>query len=222
MKNFKLFGLILICLVVLLASCALPGRNLGAAQTLPNNAADDRLRTQAVATVYAGMTAQAGRAATEAPTSVPSATPLLPTATLNPSPTSTTPVPQVTATWPDYPTRTATPAQTDYTCAVEEIEPEPGETVKVEADFDLAVRVKNTGEKGWDPGKIMLVYTSGEKMQTKTNATVLTSQVDVDGSTVFTVDMHAPAAPGTYKTTWALMSGRLYFCPVHIQVVVVK
>jgi hypothetical protein len=222
MKNFKFFGWMSLCLAVLLASCAPPGFGPGSAQQLPNNALSDRLRTQAVATVYAGMTAQAGRPATDVPTLVPSATPLPPTVTPNPSPTPTAPAPQVTATWPDYPTRTATPAQSDYTCTVEEIEPEPGQTVKVEADFDLAVRIKNTGEKGWNPGKIMLVYTSGEKMQTKTNAAVLTSQVDVDGSTVFTVDMQAPAAPGTYKTTWALMSGRLYFCPVHIQVVVVK
>jgi len=57
-------------------------------------------------------------------------------------------------------------------------------------------------------------------MQSKTSAVVLTAQVDVDGETNFTVAMSAPDTPGTYKTTWALFTGGLYFCPVHFQVAV--
>ena len=209
----------------MLAGCAFQGP--GSGLQLPNTTQTDRVRTQAVATAYAMLTAQASQLPeTSSPQAAPSATPLPPTS--SPSPTSAAPAATVWTATPttarpavqDYPTFTATPAQIDYLCSVEEIEPEAGQTVKVGADFDAAVRLKNTGDKGWSAGKILLTYTSGQKMQTKASAVVLFSQVDVDGSAVFTIDMKAPDVPGTYKATWALMSAPLFFCPVHFQVVV--
>jgi hypothetical protein len=226
MKKTRRICVSILCLALLLAGCAFgPGGNA----QLPNSALTDRVRTQAVATAYAMLTVQAssampiGAAATPTPEIAPSATALPPSATPLASATATRPAATSTAvqpTAPDYPTYTSTPAQTDYTCSVVEIEPEAGQTITHDAAFDMVVRIKNTGEKGWNPGKILLMYTSGQKMQTRTSAVPLTSQVDVDGDFVFTVDMQAPNAPGTYKTTWALLSGQLFFCPVHFQVVI--
>jgi hypothetical protein len=228
MKITKRLYLSILCLAVLLAGCAPPGFDPGA--QLPNTVLSDRIRTQAVATAYTMLTVQAskaapGTAATATPEMAPSATEPAPSATPRASATPDSPIVKPTSSLlaaADYPTYTSTPAQTDYTCSVVEIEPEAGKTFKTTTDFDLAVRIKNTGSLGWDAGKILLMYTSGQKMQTKTSAVVLTSQVDVDGDFVFRVDMQAPDAPGTYKTTWALASGPLFFCPVHFQVVVTK
>lgn len=216
--------LLVILAALLLSACALS--RFGPVPLQPtNDAGANQIRTQAVATALAGLTAQPRRSSTPVEQTTPT-----PTSTVTPQPPAFTPTASPAPTRPaetqpaviEYPTRTPTPSQTDYRCSIQEIEPEAAKKITVDADFDLVVRLKNTGELAWNPGKILFVYTSGEKMQSRTSAAVLTTQVDVDGEINFTVDMHAPDNPGVYKTTWALMSGPTYFCPVHFQVVVTK
>ncbi len=221
--NPRILSLTLL-VALLLQSCAF--RNFGGGAQLTINSTADAIRTQAVATALAELATQAGRldqptaTPVPSPTTAPSAT-VPPLPILTPAPTQALP----SATLPParvYPTYTATPAQTDFTCAVEEIEPATSETEKVGTQFDFNVRLKNSGQKSWQPGKILFMYTSGQKMQTKTSVVVLTSQIDVDGETVFSVPMAAPDTAGAYKTTWALYNGTLFFCPVHFQVAVSK
>ncbi len=222
MKQFKYLPLLMLIalLAAALAAC-LPRAQFA----LPQSPAAtlDKVRTQAVATALAALTMAAYQPSTitETPTPEPTATSLPPSSTPIPTaaPTRVVTTPAVVYNAPTY---TATPAQTDYLCSVEEIEPEAGKTVRVGADFDFVVRLKNTGVKGWLPGKILFVYTSGQKMQAKASMVLLTSKVSVDDEVNFTLDMVAPDAPGTYQTTWALQQPPLFFCPVHFKIVVTR
>jgi hypothetical protein len=229
MRHLKHLPILMLMLLIAisLSACLMQPPGGG----LPVSATADKIRTQAVGTALAQLTLQALSAGgvAETPSAAPSPTPepsdtpapptTVPTATPKAGPTSTA---STSAAVYNPPTFTVTPAQTDYVCSVEEIEPAAGTTVKVGADFDFVVRLKNTGAKDWLPGKILFAYTSGQSMQTKAGLVPLTSRVPVDDTVNFTLDMRAPDAPGTYRTTWALLQPPLYFCPVHFQIVVTR
>ncbi len=120
------------------------------------------IRTQAVGTAYAAMTASA-----PLPTQTATVTPR-PTITGTPTVTSTanTPTagPTSTATWPALPTPTITytPAQNDYICEIIRQNPGPeGDTFEPGADFDINVWVKNTGDNDWKAGAFIPSHVGG-------------------------------------------------------------
>jgi hypothetical protein len=89
----------------------------------------------------------------------------------------------------------------------------PGES------FTKVWRMHNTSTCAWDEGT-QLVFVSGEMMDASRTAEIppvaLDAQVDVS------VEMVAPTAPGTYRSTWQLQSpdGTPFGTQVYVQIVV--
>jgi hypothetical protein len=154
------------------------------------------------------------------------------TSTFTPTPSRT---PTVTPTFtPTYiflfktstPSRTLTPSgggySTDpYHCEFISQTPANGSSMKPRADFDWDWKVRNNGTKRWDVGSVDYLYVSGDKFY-KQDSYDLPRDVGTGGTVELTVDMVAPKNPGTYTTTWGLMTGKTIFCRVSFQIVVSK
>jgi len=209
----KILTLILVALVSLASACS---SSLAAPTNTPApGLSEGDIRTQAVGTALAALTASA-----PSPTRTATVTPQ-PTLTNTPTaiPTEETPLPptRTLAVWPT-PTVTYTPAQTDFTCEIIEQSPGPeDDTFEPKADFDVSVRVKNTGDNNWHYTKVLFIYTNGKYMQQK-DGPVLVPDTDKSQQAHMVVDMEAPDTPGTYQTSYALIIGKLFFCPVHFTI----
>ncbi len=166
-------------------------------------------RTESVGTAFAQLT--------EAVTATP-----LPSDTPQPTETSTaTPVPPTptsTRVIVYAPTFTLTPTQTDYQCSITSLSPKSGESITKDADFDLAVTLKNTGTKEWSTDNVDFRYLSGTKFQKKVNAIDLPANVDTGDSIDLVVDMVASTDTGTHEASWGLVNGSTTFCTVNISV----
>ena len=219
----KILTFILVAAVCLASACT-------GLQTAPKNSpipglSEGDIRTQAVGTAYAAMTASA-----PLPTRTATVT-LQPTLISTPTavPTVNTPTagPTFTATWPARPTPTVTytPAQTDFICSIIRQNPGPeGDTFEAGADFDINVWVKNTGDNDWKAGVfipsvsgVFFMYTNGKYMQKK-DGIFPAPHTDAHHDAHFIVDMEAPKAPGTYVTSYALHIGQYFFCPVRFTI----
>jgi hypothetical protein len=109
----------------------------------------------------------------------------LPTATNTLMPTK---APTATVTHTLMPWWTKTPTQPSGGCTVTESSPAATDVFAPGTSFDEKWVVKNTGDHKWLTNETDIRYASGTKMQAK---------VDV-------MDMKAPAAAGTYTTTWVV------------------
>lgn len=162
----------------------------------------------------------AGAAATQTALNAP------PTATATPLPTKTptdTPTPTPTFLFL-IPTRVVDPTQIplgvsqhDFDCQV--LSAEPKDLVGASTRFFGKWVVANIGVSVWDINSLDYRFTSGEKIQLQSvydfPATV------TPGATVeLTVDMQAPAAPGTYTTKWNIYRGNRSFCDMELTVMV--
>lgn len=153
------------------------------------------VQTEAVATAVAGMT-QNAPTATLTPTSTPA-----PTDTPTPAGTAT---PTATATHVFIPwTKTPTAAPADYNCTVTAVKKSVS-PITVGINFDTVWSLKNSGLKTWSSADLDVVYSSGDKLQSKGDLYDLPHDVAPNGTVDITVDMKAPANDGTYKTSWAI------------------
>lgn len=189
------------------------------------------VRTQAVQTVLAFLT--------QPP---PTATPVLPTATLvllttlalptdTPAPSATpapsnTPLPPTalpTATYIPYtlvPSLSPTPVA--YSCYVLDVSPKPADKITTESGFDGRWLVVNNGTAAWPHLQTDIRYVSGEKFQTKGDIVDMQSDVAVNGSYTVYVNMKAPKYTGIYYATWAIKYGDQTVCNLNLTVTVVK
>jgi hypothetical protein len=184
------------------------------------------IRTQAVGTVLAAMTASAPvptQTATVTPLPAPSNTPaafiIENTATEPPTPT---------ATWPviSTPTVTYTPSQNDFICEI--LSQNPGAdipTFEIDDPYDLVVTVKNTGDKDWySPSPptftngVVFIFINGKYMQEKGSTVIFVPHTDKHHDAKLVVDLKAPDAPGTYWANYAMLINHLFFCPVHFTI----
>jgi hypothetical protein len=185
------------------------------------------IRTQAVGTAFAAMTASA-----PVPTDTATITPL-PTLTDMPTaaPTvSTPPMAQATstATWPALPTPTITytPSQNDFSCEI--LSQNPGAdipTFEIDAPYDLVVTVKNTGDNEWHSPSpptfttgVVFIFINGKYMQEKGSTVIFVPHTDKHHDAKLVVDLKAPDAPGTYSANYAMLINHLFFCPVHFTI----
>ena len=228
-----LIGLALLMLVTLacnLSSANSPQVTLDSSsfQATLNQAA-----TQAIATIHAqftqtqkaiptepfvpvaSATAQATLQATI--TQTPTTAIILPTRT--PAPTHT-PIPSFTPVASETETESPTPAK--YDCSVESMDPPFGSKLDHGLDFDLKLRLENTGSEKWTADSFDLKYVSGDKFQKYADAIDMSNDVSSGEYYTFTVDMLAFENAGTYKATWEMVRGSVPFCTFQIQYTVVK
>jgi len=167
--------------------------------------------TQAVQTAMADLTLSAPTATPVTPTSMA-------TATNTPAP-SETPTLTSTATREFIPwTKTPTPTQAAFSCAVTNVSPKSSDTVKVDADFDGSWTVKNTGTETWNAGNTDIRYSDGTKFQTSGDLQDLANDVAPNGTYTITIDMKAPSSNGTYTTTWGVYLEDGSVCPLNLTI----
>ncbi len=173
---------------------------------------ESQIRTQAVGTALAGMTASALLPTdTATPTPPPSDT-LAPSATPTQYMTPTLITPTLTLEIQPKPTLTFTPAQTDFQCEIVKQSP-AGDTFEPDEDFDLSVTLKNTGDADWKEATTYFVYTHGKYIQQQGLPTFI-KHTNTGGELHVVVDVRAPDIVGDYTTYYALIRGKLFFCPV--------
>jgi len=88
-------------------------------------------------------------------------------------------------------------------------------------------RLQNVGTCDWAAGQYELVFTAGDRMGGESPWTV-TFGVPVDGYANFTMNMKAPAEPGTYRGEWMLRTkggdlfgvGPDFDLPIWIEIIV--
>jgi hypothetical protein len=221
----KILTLILAAVICLASACT-------GSPTAPNKSptpglSEGDIRTQAVETVLAAITASA-----PVPSQTASVTPQPSlTATQTTRPTENTPVPP-TRTFPALPTPTITytPSQTDFGCEILDQYPGPdGDTFEPDAPFDVSVTFKNTGDNDWKstqfnipplpPTGTMFIFTNGKYMQ-KNDGPIRVPHTDVHHDAHLVVDMKAPDIPGKYVTSYSLYVNHLFFCPVRFPITV--
>ena len=184
------------------------------------------IRTQAVETAYAAMTASA-----PLPTQTATITPqpgLTNTHTAAPTVNTPTAGPTSTATWPALatPTVTFTPSQNDFTCEI--LSQNPGAdipTFEIDEPYDLVVTVKNTGTDDWrSPSPptfsdgTVFIFINGKYMQEEGKTVTFVPHTDKHHDAKLVVDLKAPDAPGTYSANYAMVINHLFFCPVHFTI----
>jgi hypothetical protein len=165
------------------------------------------VKTEAAGTAVANITPQVC-----ALTSTP-----LPTATNTFTPTIT---PTVKATRTLAPWWTATPTQASGGCTITESSPKANDVFTPNASFDGKWVIQNSGKSKWMANEMDIRYATGTKFQTKADVVDMKSDVAVDGSYTVVIDMKAPAAAGTYATTWVVYNGGQIICSMPLTIVV--
>jgi hypothetical protein len=216
-----------ILILVLAATLCLASACTGAAAAPESTAtpglSEGDIRTQAVGTAFAAMTASAPlptktATVTQRPTLINTPTTV---------PTVNTPVPP-TATRPANPTPTITytPSQNDFICEI--ISQNPGAdipTFEIDEPFDLVVTVKNTGTNEWHSPSppaftdgTIFMFINGKYMQEKGKTIIFVPHTEKRHEAKLVVDLKAPDAPGTYTANYAMHINHLFFCPVQFTI----
>jgi hypothetical protein len=209
---------------VLLAS-ALAGCGILAPAVPPTPTPDNPATLEAVSkailqTVVAGMTQNA-------PTSTP-VTPATPTstitATITLTPTITeTPGPSPTPTHAFIPwTKTPTPTQSPYACAIVDVSPKSGDSIRINQEFTGSWALKNTGTKIWTTDTTDIRYVDGQKLQREADAYDLSGNVAPNGTTTISIPMKSPDGDGTFSTTWGLYMEDGSVCSLPLTINVTK
>jgi hypothetical protein len=88
---------------------------------------------------------------------------------------------------------------------------EPKNSIVARSNFNAAWTVKNTSGEDWNSDSVDYKFVSGTKMNQK-DLYDLTPTIKDGGSGNIVVGMLAPTAPGSYNTTWAIVSGSKTLC----------
>jgi hypothetical protein len=163
----------------------------------------DAVKTQSAGTVIANLTMNAPD----------------PTKTAVPMSTNT-PQPTLKATNTLMPWWTKTPTQPSGGCTITDSSPKPNAIFAPNASFDGNWVIKNTGNGKWLSNETDIRYSSGTKFQTKVDVLDLKNDVAEEDSYTVVVDMKAPAAPGTYVTTWVVYKGGQVICSMPLSIIV--
>jgi hypothetical protein len=190
MKNSKHFLLSIIILsAILLGACNLPsGQNDGDAD--PTSVASTIIASTANAVfTHAAETAAAVNGIPSA-TTAPEAT-ALPTNTLIPT------IPPITAT--------NTPIPCNRASFVKDVNYPDNTEVAAGASFTKTWQIQNNGSCTWTSGYVLL-FDSGDQMGAPATATITAGTVAPGATVNISVDLTAPATPGTYQGKFKLRS----------------
>jgi len=86
-------------------------------------------------------------------------------------------------------------------------------------DFETVWTLKNTGDELWLDQNIDFEHSGGTDMH-KNDVYDLPNSVPADGQVTITVPMTAPTNPGTYTSTWALITKKKTLCKVSVTITV--
>jgi hypothetical protein len=210
--------------VLLLSSLLLLGLLLAACTATPVD--ENKLATEVAATIYAGQTIEAG-GVTDALPSVGTPTEDIPSAGSTATPTfSRTPTPRRTST--SVPTQTPTPAPsktpTPTFCLPDanfgaDVTVPDGANFAPGEGFTKTWRMLSTGCAPWPAGSVW-AFDSGDQMGAP--GSVPAPDTPLGGSADISVEMVAPAAPGTYKGFWQMQNpdGARFGERVYVMIVV--
>lgn len=213
---------ILVTSILLSLACAVPGMQSPALPTLPPGG----INTIIAMTAGAAQTQTAAVLPAASPTPLPSFTP-----TKTVIPPTETPTPTETVIFSIIkPTSTKAPATskpssssgttTDkYTCSLVAQTPSNNTKFDPGAKFDVAWKVKNTGNKVWDKGSVDFIFKGGQNLASISGYD-LPGDVPVNGTITLTLQMTAPNDSGTYTSNWALRRGKTNFCVMSVKIVV--
>lgn len=137
----------------------------------------------------------------------------LPTATLQPTAT-------LKATNTLMPWWTKTPDNASLGCTITDSSPKVNAIMAPNTSFDGNWVVKNTGNGAWMSNEVDIRYVSGTKFQTKVDVVDMKNDVGEEESYTVVVDMKAPAAPGTYSTTWVVSKSGQVICSMPLTIIV--
>jgi hypothetical protein len=194
----------------------------------------DAVMTSAVGTMVASFfDAQTAAYTPPAPTPLPtlmpppSLAPILSTVTLGPTPTPTfiyySPTPGTITPTGTLTTATVDPASLAFGCNnlafIRDVNIPSGTTMEARQGFTKTWKVQNTGTCDWAFNYI-LVNVGGEKMEAETGR--ISKKVPVWSWSEVSVDMIAPAKPGTYTSSWRLSDGTNLFGATLVVSIVVK
>jgi len=203
MLKFRLISLLILILIgaILLSACGAAEADLTPTVTVN----PDEIRTQAVSTFAAGLTATAFAAPTN-------------TATLTPAP-SFTPLPTSTGGVAFGVTAPAATASCYGLSFVSDVTIPDNTPVNSGQTFTKTWKVKNAGSCAWDAG-FKFGFTGGEQMGGTTFT--LPSSVAAGAVTDISVPMTAPSKTGTLRGNWRMStaSGQYFGDEVYVQVVV--
>ena len=196
---FRIFGGVLV--VAFLMGCSTPVAS--PAPTMDIQQTIEAVKTESVGTAIARITPIVCDATkTEVPTATKTTQPTLkPTNTLLPL-------------W------TKTPTQASGGCIITDSSPKANAIFAPSASFDGNWVVKNTGDGKWLANEVDIRYASGTKFQDSVDVVDLKNDVDEEASYTVVVDMKAPAAPGTYATTWVVYKGGQVICSMPLSIIV--
>jgi hypothetical protein len=196
---FKIIGGVV--LVAVLMGCNSPTPTL--VPTVDIQLTLDAVKTQSAGTVIANLTQNAPD----------------PTKTDVPM-TTKTPQPTMKPTNTLMPWWTQTPTQPSGGCTITDSSPKPNAIFTPNASFDGNWVIKNSGDKKWLSNEVDIRYATGTKFQTKVDVLDLKNDVAEGDSYTVIVDMKAPAAAGTYATTWVVYKGGQIICSMPLTIIV--
>jgi hypothetical protein len=189
-KKRTLSGIGVLLSLLWLAACS------PSVQTSTPTLDQNPLRTEVAATVLAQVTQALALTPSATPLSTPTATNLptsTPSPTANPSPSATVALSSGTPN-----AGTENQAQWVSQSIADDTTFAPGET------FTMTWRLKNTGTSTWTPGYVLRYYsgeTFGAPKEISLGREVLPGE-EIDIS----IQMKAPANPGTYRSDWVMSS----------------
>ena len=200
MPRYARFVSILLLLALSIASCNMPSND---AETESANA----VMTAAAQTVEANLTQSALMNPTTAP--------VIPTSTTAP-PNVTLAVPTVPNTTNTLPIATAT-QDCDKGDFVTDVTIPDGTVLDPNEAFTKTWRIKNTGTCSWTPS-YALVFTSGEAMSGPATQ-ALTGNINPGDTVDISVNLKAPATPGSYQGYWKLRNAAgVLFATVYVDI----
>ncbi|PKO15831.1 MAG: hypothetical protein CVU39_09925 [Chloroflexi bacterium HGW-Chloroflexi-10] len=147
-------------------------------------------------------TQEATQGNTETVAQIPTETALPPTPTNTDIPTSTS-APTEAPTAVPSPTVTNTPVPCNLAQFVADVTVSDNETFTTGSAFTKTWRLKNIGSCSWTSG-YQIIYVSGDGMSGPQSAAFTNGAVDPGATVDISINLTAPASPGTYKGLYKL------------------
>ncbi len=107
-----------------------------------------------------------------------------------------------------------------YSCSLVNQQPADYVVMRPRQSFDMTWVVVNDGTAVWHGGQTSYAHYSGVPMYANGSAYLVPETVGLGGKLRMTIDMEAPKNPGTYSTTWALLTGNSRICRMYLIVTV--
>lgn len=210
----------LTALILAALACAVPGMPASSLPTLPPGGINTIVALTAGAAQMQTAAALPPASLTPAPTFTPTVTIIPPTET--PTPTETVIFHFFVPTSTKPPTTTAASGggtTAEYACKVIAQNPANNTKLAPTTAFNVSWKVKNTGNRALDKASTDFVFKGGINMAA-INGYDFPGDVPPGGTILLTVSMTAPAAAGSYTSTWAVRRGKVEVCTMFIKIIV--